>query len=35
MEQPIKHLYIAIIIMAILVLANVILTLNGLSPFAL
>lgn len=35
MEQPLKHLYIAIVIMMVLVLANVILTLNGLSPFAL
>lgn len=35
MENSLKHLYIAIAIMTVLVIANVILTLNGLSPFAL
>ncbi len=34
MEHSLKNLYVAIAIMAILVLLNVILTVNGLSPFA-
>lgn len=34
MERPIKHLYIAIAVMTALVLMNVILTVNGLSPFS-
>ncbi len=35
MEHPLKNLYVAIAIMALMVLLNVILTVNGLSPFAL
>ncbi len=34
MERSLKNLYVAIAIMAILILLNVILTVNGLSPFA-
>jgi hypothetical protein len=34
MERPIRNLYIAIAIMTAMVLLNVILTINGLSPFA-
>lgn len=34
MEPSIKELYVAIILMTFLVLLNVILTVNGLSPFA-
>jgi len=34
MERSLKHLYLAITIMALMILLNVILTVNGLSPFA-
>jgi hypothetical protein len=34
MEPSIKGLYVAIVLMTLLVLLNVVLTLNGLSPFA-
>jgi hypothetical protein len=35
MERSLKNLYVAMAIMALMVLLNVILTVNGLSPFAL
>lgn len=35
MDNTLKHLYVAIAIMAGLILLNVILTLGGLSPFTL
>jgi hypothetical protein len=35
MERQIKNLYVALAVMTALVLLNVILTVNGLSPFAL
>ncbi len=35
MECPIKNLYVALVVMTALVLLNVILTVNGLSPFSL
>jgi hypothetical protein len=34
MEPSSKGLYVAIVLMTLLVLLNVVLTLNGLSPFA-
>lgn len=35
MERSIKNLYAAMAVMAALVLLNVVLTVNGLSPFSL
>ncbi len=34
MERSLKHLYLAITIMALMILLNAILIVNGLSPFA-
>lgn len=34
MDPSIKNLYLAIIVMTFLVLLNVVLTLNGVSPFS-
>ncbi len=35
MERSLKNLYVAIAIMALMIVLNVILTVNDLSPFAL
>lgn len=34
MDPSIKNLYLAIIVMTLLILLNVVLTLNGMSPFS-